>query len=182
MYKFILIFFISFLSFPAFSEGEQAFFSVAGYQLRTDGNVDGNNLDDSRTSPAIFLGYKFSHFLSVDVGYYDMGRFTDTATVAAQEVDLNYDVTAVAMGINAILPLKVIDLYAKLGSAAVRKKSSVDGPSGEIFLDNDNSMETYVGFGGNINLGDHIEVYAEYTRFFADINIDAAGLGVRLLF
>jgi hypothetical protein len=178
--------FILFFSSSLFAKGdrgEQFYIGVGAYQLNASGEVDDIQLDDSDSSAAVFVGYKLSYFFAVEVGYYDLGSYSDTKYLPAPyniTVDVDYEVDAWTLGFNLILPLKVVDLYAKLGTAAVNKESSV---SNDIFLDNDNSLETYVGLGGNLNITSHIDVYAEYSRYFADeVDIDTVGAGVRLLF
>lgn len=174
----------------ASAEDEAQLYLAAGvYQASVDGKVGGNveqyRLDDSDNALGVFLGYKLSPFFAVELGYYDLGHYRQQRTAANgfTPVDVDYDVSAFSLGVNAILPLKIIDLYAKLGSTAVNKEISGTLANGSsTFLDNDNSLETYIGFGGNINLGHHVEIFVEYNRFFADVDVDTVGTGLRILF
>jgi hypothetical protein len=168
----------------ALADDGQVYIGIGAYQASVDGKVNGNaeqyRLDDSDNTLGVLLGYKLSAFFAVELGYYDLGHYRQqtTAPNGFTQVDLDYDVSAFSLGVNAILPLKIIDLYAKLGSTAVNKEVSVSS----TFLDNDNSLETYVGVGGNINIGHHVEIFAEYSRFFAAEDVDVVGAGLRILF
>ena len=128
-------------------------------------NVNEGQLDDSDTVPAFFFGWKPIDFLAVEAGYYKLGDFS--SNLVSMEANA-YTVAAVGS-----IPLWVIDFYGKIGLAAVDYDINNLG---------DTKTDPFFGVGGAINLGDSIDIYAEFIRFETEVDIDIIGVGIRYQF
>lgn len=140
------------------------YIGAGAYSSSIDATAAGVTLDDSDVAPGFFLGWRPIELVGVEVGYYDFGQF-DSPTVSAEG-------TAVTLAGLLSLELGPVGLYAKAGLA----DQSFDVSSGATINDD---AEAFGGVGATFDVLDKLYVYAEYTRFSGDLDIDMAGAGVR---
>lgn len=143
------------------------------YLADVDDSFNANDVSDDDIVPAIFVGYKPWSFFAIEGGYYDLGDFSDTVNGTKVTADLD----AFTLGVNAILPLMFIDLYAKTGLAYV----GYDFEAGNYKKDG-TTNDLYYGVGGNINITKWIDLYVEYTVFDTEVEVEMLGVGARLEF
>ncbi len=175
MKQIILLALLSIFSLPAMAG---SFYLGGGiYYTAVDEDFNGNNFDESDSTLGINLGYKFNNFIGLEAGYYDLGSYSRQW---GNSQELSLDTDAVTLGAVGILPLSVLDLYAKVGAAYLDTEVNAIG----LVYGNgsDSTTEAYGGVGGNLNLGSHVDLYLEYIVFDGDIAVDNIGLGIRAEF
>jgi hypothetical protein len=167
-----------FMSSSLFAFNATADMYIGGgvYASNVDQSIRGNSLDDDDTVPALFVGWKPVSFLAVEAGYYDLGEYS--VTVSDGNAKITGDADAFTVGVVGILPIWIVDVYAKAGFAYVDYELSAL----QQFTDDGSSTDAYGGVGVNINLGGAVDIYAEYLVFDSEIEVDMLGLGVRLQF
>ena len=128
-----------------------------------------DNLDDSDTTTAVFVGYTFIDtivLLSAELGKYDLGSYRD----GGDEIDADAVTLAAVVGLG-IGPF--IELYAKTGIAST--DISINGLS-------EDGDESFSGVGISFDLLDTLDFYGEYIDFDTDIDSNMVGVGIRLTF
>lgn len=137
------------------------------YQAMIDDSYGGASVDGDKTTIGVMAGYKPNEYFAVELGHYDLGSY------GASDNNLGMEVSASgpALGIAAILPMSLFDVYAKAGFMFIT------WTGGE-----DETTEPYYGLGTNINVGKHLDVYVEYMQVAADFEADMVGAGIRINF
>lgn len=141
------------------------------YTTQVDETLSGVSLDDRDTVPAAFLGYRINSFLAAEVGYYDLGSYSDTW--------VKLDARAATLAAVGIVPLGLVDLYGKLGLAYI--DADVKAFNGLISR-SERSAEAFAAAGLNFNILPLVDVFVEYQLFDYDARIDMLGVGVRVAF
>jgi hypothetical protein len=130
------------------------------------------NFDSSSTALHITGGYRFNKWLSLDVGFWDLGDFkSDKGGEFDQREE--FDAQTWTVGGMVSVPLWIMDFYAR-GGAAIWE---YDGRNVDI-----DGTDPYYGLGAAFNIGGSLDIYAEWVRFDLDADINTFGLGVRYTF
>ncbi|MBC2604761.1 outer membrane beta-barrel protein [Pelagicoccus albus] len=135
------------------------------------------DLDDNDTVPALFFGVSFMDHFAVEAGYYDLGSYSsqlDNEVITADSEALAVNV------VGSFKVVKLFDLYGKFGLAHVTSDLEFNSDTIEAF--DDSSTDPYYGVGANLNVGQNIDIYAEYVRFASDLEVDLGGVGIRFHF
>ena len=158
--------------------GNGLFISAAGQYGQMDKNY---NIDDADDLKAVFddndvglnagIGWRFTKWLAVDAGYWDLGTFKSDELQGGGKIDL--DTSTYTVGAIVSVPLWIVDVYARGGAAFWQADSNQ--------VDNDGN-DLYYGVGVALNIFSSIDLYLEGVRFDLDTNIDTVGLGVRITF
>lgn len=127
------------------------------------------NLDDDDTTTGFQLGYVLVDsvvILSAELGYYDLGSYSDGGVKA--------DAEAITLGAVASLALgPFFELYGKAGIA-----------SADVEVDdkNEDGEEVYLGAGFAVDVLDTLDIYVEYLEFDTEVDSNLLGAGIRLQF
>ena len=152
-----------------FSASSFADFYIGGglYQSQVDDTQEGVSIDGDKTTIGVMAGYKPVDYFAIEVGHYDLGSYGPSDN----NLDMEVSASGPALGVNAILPMKLFDVYAKAGMIFIT------WTGGE-----DKSTDTYYGLGTNFNLGSALDIYLEYLLIDADFQAEMIGAGVRVNF
>lgn len=131
------------------------------------GDFDDIKIDDNSGAYNLDIGWRFNKWIAVDAGYWGLGEYK------ADNYDLKVDSSAWTVGAIGSIPIWIIDIYGRLGAAWYENDSSVT---------TDDGNSPYYGLGAAFNLGASLDIYAEWTRFDIDTDLDLFGLGVRWTF
>ncbi len=153
----------------ASADGDGFFIGGGVYWGMVDEGSGELSLDDSSAAWNIDLGYRFNKWIAIDGGYWGLGKYESNGAEA--------DLGAWTLGGIASVPVWLIDIYARGGAAFW----SADYKVLDV-KDDDSSTDWYGGLGLAFNLGDHIDLYGEWDRFFLDADVDVFGLGMRFTF
>ncbi len=138
----------------------------------------GFKFDDGDNSFKVFAGCRFFKFFWVESGYVDMG--SPSETVAG--TDIKIDVTAWDAFAVGVIPLGLVELFAKAGY--VRWSSDVKLSGGTSGSSSDSGTDRAYGVGFAIKLVKVLAIRAEYERF--DVKdtdkADLASVGVAFRF
>jgi OmpA-OmpF porin, OOP family len=127
-------------------------------------------------------GWRFHRNMALELGYYDLGKYSFDIPVADPGVrTIRGSATARSYGLSfvGILPIDRADLYARVGYARTEVKSSADSGNttsrGRI-----RENEAYGAVGARWNFNSTVGVFAEYQKHDKlDINGYFAGLDYR---
>ena len=160
------------------------FLEAGGYYTQLDTKISDDDIDwdddiedvlarfdDSSAGYNLGAGWRFNKWLSVDAGYWDLGKFDSEALSAGDSI--SYETTAYTLGGMVSVPLWILDIYGRAGVAMWDTDSR--------YIETDGT-DAYYGVGAALNVFGSIDLYAEYVRFDLDAAIDTVGLGVRFTF
>jgi opacity protein-like surface antigen len=154
---------------------------------RDAGDLTGLNngiLDDSATTYTIRGGWRMSPYMALEVGYYDLGKYTFSGTVPASTVRIDGEVKAKAYAISfvGILPLDRFDLYGRIGYANSELKANVHATTTLARLDEkDHQGGATYGVGGRWEFVPHWALFAEWMKN-DKIKVDSYLLGIDFKF
>lgn len=140
------------------------------------GTGDLEDFDDDRVSWQAYLGTMFTPHLGIEVGYLDLGGFSDHGF----DIDGN---GVTAAGILAFPVADRMSLYGKAGQ--VWWDVDADGPAG--FDEHVDGSDWLYGAGLQVGLAERLALRFEYTRFeldqgSANADLDLATIAVQYLF
>ncbi len=154
-------------------KGDGFFIAGGVYWALVDDSLESVDLDDNSAAWTFNLGYRFNKWIAIDGGYWGLGEFSFDDDDGGGKVDVG----AWTLGGMASVPVWIIDLYARAGVAFWDREAKYDGGK-----DDESSTDWYGGLGLAFNVGDHIDLYGEWDRFFLETDYDVLGLGVRWTF
>lgn len=161
----------------ASADGKGLMVGGGGYYSTVDGKIDTGDpdggdvkFDDNSFAYNLAVGWRFTKWLAIDAGYWDLGDF-DSDKI--EEGKLSLDGETWTVGGMLSVPLWIIDVYARGGVSWWEAKSRA--------LDDDGT-DPYYGIGGSFNIGGSLDFYAEWIRFDIGADIDTFGVGARFTF
>lgn len=146
-----------------------------------ESQVDARQIDDREVSVQAAMGFRFNRYIATELGLYDLGRFSESATAGAITADAQYSGWLTGIAAVPRLPLGIFDLYARLGVAYYDVDTTVVTNVGGI-KDSDTGFDVYGGVGASIAIGSHWSVYLDYTLANAVEMVEMLGLGARFHF
>ena len=160
------------------TEVEPGFYMGAGLtQSRWDAdNFDVDDLDDEDNSWKAIAGYRFHPNFAVEGNYVDFGETSAPATPAAARFDA--EAKGLALYAVGIVPVSMVDLYAKAGAARI----DGEGRLGDVGFEDDATEFAY-GAGVRLRL-QNFGIHAEYEKFDTDIvgDLDLISIGATYSF
>jgi len=141
-------------------------------------------LDDSATTYTIRGGWRFSPYMALELGYYDLGKYTFSGTVPATTVRINGEIKAKAYAISfvGILPMNQFDLYGRIGYANSELKANVHATTVLASLDEkDHQGGATYGVGGRWEFVPHWALFGEWMKN-DKIKVDSYLVGIDFKF
>jgi OOP family OmpA-OmpF porin len=142
---------------------------IGGGKLHRSGSdltgIDNAQVDDTDTTYTIRAGWRFSPFLAVELGYYDLGRYDFHGPIEGTNVQVNGSARAQSVGLSlvGILPINTVDLYGRIGYAHSELKFS--GNTERISRNvNDRQDEATYGVGARWTFQPHWAVFGEWMK------------------
>lgn len=138
--------------------------------------------DDSDTTFAVTVGYRFLPYLAVEGQYIDLGSVeyktsgdvyqVDGPFLGSADVNASIDSSGFGLSVLGILPIESWELFARLGmyfgdteaTAKVAIDDGVDVYSDKL-SDSKSEEEMFYGIGAGYSFMDHWNVRVEYTLF-----------------
>ena len=141
--------------------------------------------DDTDTNFAVFAGYRFFPYLAAEFAYVDLGELTYNADVVLQGTAIpgSVDITFASKGpLGSALGIWPIndswDVYARAGLYISDTKLKVNVRLLNISdseTESKASVDSMIGLGTAVHLGDHFSLRLEYQRFGAVGDEDTTG-------
>lgn len=171
----------------ALADGKGFYLGAGAYAALLNDKVsdDDNNsvtIDDSSVAWGGELGWRFNKWISIDVGYANLGNYKDTDD---DNNEAKTDIDTWKLGAMVSIPIWIIDIYGRGGAAWWGADQKVDFTTDSITTSNKNSesgRDWYYGLGLAFNLGPSLDLYLEWQRYDFDVNFDTAGVGFRYTF
>jgi OOP family OmpA-OmpF porin len=135
-------------------------------------------LKDSSSGWKIFGGHNFVEYFGIELTYYDLGSFNQTAGIESIKADIRvFDLSG-----RGIIPLgERFELFAKLGFSSV----DVDLQYTSGFTTTDLSArdwEFLYAIGAAVKLGERFGIRAEYEGWDVPESLDAWSIGLTIRF
>jgi opacity protein-like surface antigen len=146
-----------------------------------------STFEDSDTSTALIVGYRFLPYVAIEASYLDLGaaeyRFNGTVNppgpVASTSTSVSIDTETKGFTLSGIgsIPIgEVFDLHARLGLFIAQTDLSIGVAinTSESDTENFDSQGVLLGFGAGFHLGDHWSLSLDWTKYanVADENDD----------
>lgn len=174
------------LSSAAFAGEESGFYAGAGVgqaNLQIDAldivpGVD-YKFDADETAYKVFAGWRFNKYISVELGYLDLGTLSDSVKfdtgAGIVDVDTEIDLSGFAPYVVGTLPIGIFELSAKLGYVFYDVDGKVSSDAlGESDSFSDSDEDLAYGVGAGMTVFDHLNVKLEYEVIdVTDADIDA---------
>jgi OmpA-OmpF porin, OOP family len=153
---------------PAFAQGWYIGFGAGiGNLDKTGQDITGltnSTIDDSDKTYTIRGGYRFHPNMAVELGYYDMGKYTFSGL--AGNVDVSGSAKAKSFGLSlvGIAPVaQNFELYARLGIEESEIKANANTPNLTASESDKQTGATY-GVGGRYLVTKEIGLFAEWMK------------------
>ena len=170
---------------PAFAQGWYAGFGAGVGNLNKSGQdltgLNDASVDDSDTTYTVRVGYRFSQFLALEGGYYDLGHYTFNGSVGG--VDVSGSAKAKSYGLSAvgIAPMGGnAELYARIGIEQSEIKLNANTALLTASESDKQTGATY-GVGGRVLFSKNLGLFAEWMKN-DKIEVDSYLVGVDFRF
>jgi OOP family OmpA-OmpF porin len=139
----------------------QGHLGVNGQDLTGIPNASVSNTETTYTLRA---GWRFMPFLALEVGYYDLGKYSFHST-GATNIDGQAKIKSVGGSLVGILPIDQFDLYGRIGWVRSEVKVNASAPLvATTFNEKDHQNEATYGVGGRWNFMSNWGVFAEWFK------------------
>jgi OOP family OmpA-OmpF porin len=138
-------------------------------------------VDDSSTTYTVRGGYRFNPYFALELGYYDLGKYSFTGN--AGPIDVVGTGKAKSYGISAvgILPINPqFDLYGRIGWAESELKVQANTALANA-TDSDRQSEATYGVGGHWMFSRNVGLFAEWMKNDR-IKVDSYLIGIDFRF
>ena len=143
----------------------------------------GQSVVEEPSAYKLYGGYRFFNYLGVEAGYMDLG-----STQAMEKMVMGHpktlDVAVEGWGAFAVgyLPIKRVDLFAKIGIVSWDTEVWASQDAEEIYRDAQSGSDLAWGVGLNIELGRLVSLRGEYEQFAIGDVDDASMFTIGVLF
>jgi OOP family OmpA-OmpF porin len=143
--------------------------------------VAGSSCDDSDTAWKVFGGLAMNEYISMEVGYLDLGTVDYSAPTGARETD---GMMVDLIGTFALNPSFTVLVRGGMNFLNTEVDGAIAGtPTNNV---GDTDISWSLGLGGQFNFNEHVGLRVEWERFFevgeeyetgeADIDLISAGI------
>jgi OmpA-OmpF porin, OOP family len=172
-------------SAPAFAEGWYAGFGAGlGNLGKTGQDITGltnSTIDDSDKTYTIRGGYRFHPNVAVEVGYYDLGKYTFSGRSGSIDVSGSAKAKSFGVSLVGIAPVSQnLELYGRLGIEESEIKANANTANFTASEADKQTGATY-GLGARYLFNKNIGVFAEWMKN-DKIEVDSYLLGVDFRF
>jgi OOP family OmpA-OmpF porin len=145
----------AFATAPAFAQGWYAGLSIGQGKadLGSGGAGFSGSLDDKDTTFGARLGYDFTRYFGMELGYYNLGKYNFNGTFSGLPVSGNADLKSYSVSVVGTLPFSEhFSAYGKAGYARSRATGNAN----------------IAGFGGNASDWTNEAVYGAGLKWMVD--------------
>jgi OOP family OmpA-OmpF porin len=141
-------------------------------------------LDDTATTYTIRTGWRFNPYMALELGYYDLGKYSFHGPITGTGLNVDGEVRAKSVGLSfvGIMPIQYLDLYGRIGYARSELKANgntqLSVQSSNI---KDHQNEFTYGVGGRWNFGPQWGLFAEWMKN-DKISVDSYLVGIDFRF
>lgn len=138
--------------------------------------------DDEKTA-GYRAGYMFNNTLGIDLGYVDLGTYSESNVGLLDGTRLDAEATTLALVLN-LTPVDYLDVYARIGAAKIEQDRSIVVAGAPVNFDPEDDTKPFGAVGIAFDLG-AIDLFAEYSKLDADdnnIDLEVVSAGVKFEF
>ena len=140
------------------------------------------SVSNTETTYTIRGGWRFMPYMALEVGYYDLGKYSFHSTASGTNIDGSAKIKSVGGSLVGILPIDQFDLYGRIGWVRSEVKTNASVPLlNTTFNEKDHQNEATYGVGGRWNFMQNWGVFAEWFKN-DKTKIDSYVIGVDFLF
>jgi OmpA-OmpF porin, OOP family len=157
---------------------------IGGGNLNKSGSdltgIANAELDDTATTYTVRLGWRFHPYMALELGYYDLGKYSFHGRAVGTVADVTGEAKAKSVGLSfvGILPIDQFDLYGRIGYA--RSELKVNGSANLAptpVNKEDKQNEATYGVGGRWTFIPHWALFAEWMKN-DKISVDSYLIGI----
>ena len=152
-------------AFPLAAQAAGAYVGASVGSVEHKLTVDGDSASADKTGAKLLVGYGFTDYFGVELGYAHLGRLSGSASDGINSASLSYKAQALYLAGTATLPLgSQFSLFAKGGIAANHAKGRVT-LNGETKNGRSGNATGMFGVGAAYSVTSALAIVAEYENF-----------------
>ncbi|HZZ94628.1 MAG TPA: porin family protein [Usitatibacter sp.] len=159
----------------------QGHFNKSGTDLT---GFDNAQVSNSETTYTIRAGWRFHPYMALELGYYDLGKYSFHGRPFGTTLDIDGQAKAKSVGLSlvGIVPIRQFDLYGRIGYARSELKINASAPLAPTPVNGkDKQNEATYGVGGRWNFTPQWGLFAEWMKN-DKIDVDSYLIGVDFRF
>ena len=130
--------------------------------------LDNAQVDDKDTTYTIRTGWRFTPYMAIELGYYDLGKYSfHGRTAGGGLLDIDGEAKAKSVGLSLVgfVPLNMWELYGRIGYARSELKvnASANLAPTPVNIKEKQNEATY-GIGGRWNVGRGWGIFVEWMK------------------
>jgi opacity protein-like surface antigen len=123
-------------------------------------------IDDTSSSWALRVGYRFSRYFALEGAYVDLGSFSSKFESTSVVIDQKASYDGFLLNSRVYWPVaRHFELSASAGLHYNERDSSYDSNSGVAYQDNESNGGFSFGVGVAVPVNDRFEITLDYTQF-----------------
>ena len=137
-------------------------------------------VDNTETTYTVRMGWRFSPFMALELGYYDLGKYAFHGRATGTVLDIDGEAKAKSVGLSfvGILPIDQFDLYGRIGYARSELKVNASATLAPTPVNvKDKQNEATYGVGARWTFIPHWALFAEWMKN-DKIDIDSYLIGI----
>ena len=159
----------------------QGHLNVSGQDLT---GLNDATVKTNETTYTIRGGWRFSPYMGLELGYYDLGKYSFHGIANASTLDIDGQAKAKSVGVSFVgtLPIDVFDLYGRVGFARSELKVNASATLAPTPVNTkDKQNEATYGVGARWNFVPNMGLFAEWMKN-DKIKVDSYLVGVDFRF
>jgi len=137
-------------------------------------------VSDTETTYTIRTGWRFNPYMAIELGYYDLGKYSFHGRAIGTTLDIDGQAKAKSYGISfvGILPIDAFDLYGRIGYARSELKVNASAPLAPTPVNQkDKQNEATYGVGARWTFVPHWALFGEWMKN-DKIKVDSYLIGI----
>jgi OOP family OmpA-OmpF porin len=146
--------------------------------------INNAQVDDTETTYTLRAGWRFHPFLALELGYYDLGKYSFHGRPFGTTLDIDGQAKAKSVGLSlvGIVPIQQFDVYGRIGYARSELKLNASATLAPTPVNQkDKQNEATYGVGAHWNFYPQWGVFAEWMKN-DKIDVDSYLIGVDFRF
>lgn len=153
---------------PAFAQSWYAGAGIGRGNLNLSGQdltgLANASVNDSDTTYTVRIGYRFSPYLALEGGYYDLGHYQFDGTSGSTTISGSAKAKSFGISAVAIAPLgDAFELYGRVGIATSELKVNANAAIVSVDAADKHTEATY-GIGARYNITRNVSLFAEWMK------------------